>query len=474
MEEIANETSRQHSERESAWHELLANNCLENISTDEEQLRLARRARCFYVEEYILEKLQRYETMLECYLNNALRHESVFSYIERYARHPERQILPQIKKHFKHLLQIDTKETTRLIAEYFINEIRNFLAIIEDDKALSYGFLQSLHERSVPLTSTQSELLLELLLVEKPEFVTDFLQSTDTYRIDRALKLVNSHKQYNAAIYLYEKQGNYREAFNLSMQLLADADETNAEVCAQQISALCARASAFLSAKEREEYWFTLLKMILPRDDFKSITKLMLHEASQYVDLPSLVQLVMNTHNVSGSFGDIKDLLMSMLSSSHYETDAMAIAARILGNDLHLLFEKKRQEACTGLWVTSVRCVQCHNRLYNQTNVLVFSSCGHAMHERCAQEYEISVREASGVVCDSKTYTSEDVDDADNLSNVFKCPRCHVEFTENELNTPIYLSQPCVRVKPQQNQYNMMSDIKELGVLNLKAPPRRF
>ncbi|KAH8302034.1 hypothetical protein KR044_001966 [Drosophila immigrans] len=442
QEEIANESTRQHSERESAWHELLSSNCLVDISSDEEQLELAQRARCYYVVEYLLEKLRRYDNILECYINNPARHETMFAYMERHVDDSERCIFEQLVCHLGELVQINAQETTRLIALHYPGKIEQLLEQLSCQKPLLFRLLQCLNDRHNELKPMQMELLLELYCqLDTAEAVLQFLRDSNGYRLDKAIEIVQRHELQRAVIYLYEQQESYAKAFELAMELLRAADAADAPQEAKQLAELLARAAQTLPEQQLERCWFSLLQYILPQQELQSITKSMLHEASQHIDLHNLVQLIMNTHNVSSSFGDIKDLLMSMLINSRQETEALRRAADVLCNDLHSEFAAQRHVARRGLWVTSMRCVLCRQRLYDQTEVIVLGACGHALHQRCLNE-------------------QEDVE----TSELKQCRRC----ASSQQLTP--LSLPC----PNQHRLKSSSSQQELGTLQLKAPPRRF
>ncbi|KAH8365791.1 hypothetical protein KR093_004400 [Drosophila rubida] len=443
QENIANESARQHSERESAWHELLSSNCLVDISSDEEQLELAQRARCYYVVEYLLEKLQRYDNILDCYINNPARHETMFAYMERHVNASERCIYEQLSCHLGELLKINAQETTRLIALHYPDKIEALLEQLSCQQPLLFRLLQCLNDRHNELQPMQMELLLELYCqLEAAAAVLDFLRSSNGYRLDKAIEIVKRHELKRAVIYLYEQQESYAEAFELSMELLRAADADAAAKEAKQLAELLARSAQTLPEQQLERCWFTLLQYILPQQELQSITKSMLHEASQHIDLHNLVQLIMNTHNVSSSFGDIKDLLMSMLISSRQETEALRCAADVLCNDLHAEFAAQRLVARRGLWVTSMRCIICRQRLYDQTEVIVLGACGHALHQRCLNEKEAE-------------------------NELKQCRRCATSLPTQQL-TP--LSFPC----PSEHRLKQSSSRQELGTLQLKAPPRRF
>ncbi|XP_017844000.2 vacuolar protein sorting-associated protein 8 homolog [Drosophila busckii] len=444
QEHIAKESERQHSERESAWHELLSNNCLADISSDEEQLELAQRANCYYVVEYLLEKLQRYHNILSCYIKNPSRHESMFVYMELHVHDIERCIYAQVRNNLDQLLQINAKETTRVIALHFPDKIDELLEQLRTKPVELFSLLKCLNERQSKLQPAYLEKLLELYCQQQtPEAVLEFLHDTTGYRLDKAIEIVKQHQLQRAVIYLYEQQEYYAQAFDLSMELLQTASQETASGEAQLVAALLARAAQTLPADKLERCWFTLLQYVLPQQALQSIAKSMLHEASQHIDLQNLVQLIMNTHNVVSSFGDIKELLMSMLISSRQETEALRLAADVLCQDLHTQFAEKHRQARRGLWVTSMRCQLCRQRLYDQTEVIVLGVCGHAVHDRCLIEE----------------------------TPLQQCPRCTITLPtvpadETQL---AFTSLPC----PNQHLLQSSNSI-ELGALQLKAPPRRF
>ncbi|SPP85165.1 vacuolar protein sorting-associated protein 8 homolog [Drosophila guanche] len=446
QEHIEHESSRQHSERESAWHELLSSNCLADISSDEEQLALAERARCYYVVEYLLEKLQRYENILDCYIQNESRHETMFAYMERHVSVPGRCIYPQLKQHLRQLLTINAKETTRLLALHYPERIMQLLESLLEEEALLFCFLKCLNERQCELEAEQMELLLELFCkLETTAAVEHFLATNCGYRLEQAIAISKRHRLNRAVIYLYEKQESYAKAFELSMDMLRAAAGEQAVKEAQQISALLSRSVEKLPPQELERCWFTLLQYILPHQELQAITKAMLHEASQHIDLHNLVQLIMNTpHNVNSSFGDIKDLLMGMLDSSRHQTEALRTAADALCQNLHVQFARQQRVARRGLWITSTKCCICRQRLSNQTQFLVMGCCGHALHEDCLAECPQVPEE--------------------------ECPRCYA-------NIPLGVdgqSSSCLCLPKANRRLFSQSSAMEMGALQLKAPPRRF
>lgn len=418
-EELATsgESLREHSEREQTWLELLRSNCLSHLP-NEELLKVSRQSRCYRVAEFILEQLGQYEEIFECYLLDNFRHVELFSYITRYSEDDRRQVFPLLMENFKRILDINCEQTTQIVTEHFMRHMNQFLAQLEDSPEKLFIFLRRLLKQSIQLETRDCEKYLELLCLYQSEDVIEFLKSNDSYRLDFAVTTIKEHGMSTALIYLYEKQGDFQSAFVVAVDALKDAQECNAEMCALQVSGLCTRASSVLSEAEREELWFSLLQIVLSRTDLTQITKNILHSASEFVDLAKLVQLVLTSGTKTGNFGDIKHVLIGMLSNSAYETVLLETTSRVLGHDLHSVLAKEQRVARKGLCVKSIKCIICRSKLYNaaKDSITVFGNCGHALHMACTTRF-----------C-TITASSQSTDP----SNIVKlrCPRCDTVISE--------------------------------------------
>lgn len=437
-----NESSRQHFEREQAWLELLAADCLNHIPLHE-MMRMAEQSHCHRVTEYLYEQSQRYDDILQCYLKGPIRHEEMFTYIRRFASVPNRKIYYQIYDHFPQLLDINTEETVRVVVESFGSHVNSLVKLVSGNKKQLYGLLDSLLKTGWPLGAEDCEAYVGLLCQFNPENVESFLRSNDKYRLDVVLEMVKSYQLNGACMLIHEKQGDFESAFNIALELLKEAPESVAETTALQVSALCSRASEVLPENEREDLWFSLLHVILTRPDLTSITKNILHSAGNHVDLSKLVQLVLNSGTKTGNFGDIKHLLLGMLSNSQYETILLQTTARILGRDLHNLLAKEKKIASRGLCVKSIKCVMCRLRLKSQNHdsIVIFGNCGHPVHEECLSECK--------------------TDDP----NTIQCPRCGTTVAKSDM---MHIAQPKLDI----SSYQSLSSDPPPGVLQLSAPPR--
>ncbi|XP_052893448.1 vacuolar protein sorting-associated protein 8 homolog isoform X2 [Anopheles moucheti] len=463
---------REHFEREETWLDLLSSNCLDHIPT-EQLLEIARQNQCYQVAEYMLERLEKYEEIFDCYLLDEFRRMQLFSYISQHAIDSRRQIYPLFMKNLYLIVDLNCEQAARVVVDSFMRYLSHFLLVLEQANAPErlFRFLESLVRQSVQLETTDLERYLELLCQYRPEEVIDFLKSNDSYRLDNAVRTMKRFELSAPLIYLYEKQGDYQSAYAVAVGTLKDTLETSAEMSALQVSALCTRASAVLTESDREQLWFSLLHIILSRNDLTSITRNILHSASEFVDLSKLVQLVLTSSTNTGNFGDIKHLLIGMLSNSAYETLLLQTTSRILGEDLHAILARERRIAMRGLAVKSIKCIVCRSRLYNteRQSIVVMGDCGHAMHQQCAANFctvplELSTDSRVDGISGSG---SARVETAGSISSMkrLKCPRCDaVVIEERSFQTPecyvenIPFADSCSQESP--------------STLKLSAPPR--
>lgn len=384
-ESTEHESQRQHAEREQAWLELLVNDCLLHITMGD-QLRSARAAKCYRVVEYLLERRKCFDDILPCYLDDEFRHVELWNYLRRYAKTEERLIFEQMFSHFGQLLRIDAVELTRIVVDCFSANVPQLLRLLEPNESDSFRFMQELDKQHVTFEAADSERFIMLLCRFATDQVDSYLRRNDNYRIDTALVAVKAFQLSDSLIYLFEKQGNYEEAFKVSMDRLKDAPESMAETRALELSQLCTRAADVLSPKDGQRLWFAVIDAVLLRPDLSQITRNILHAASKDVDLSEMVQRIMQATRSenSGNFGDIRPILVGMLSNSRYETFMLQTTAKVLGDDLYAKLARAKSVTGRGLAVKSMRCVNCQTRLCGQ-DVQMFGSCGHAVHVACAK-----------------------------------------------------------------------------------------
>ena len=432
---------------------LMEANALSLRFTFEDLLEIAYRTKCFTVAQFILEKLKKYDQILECFIlgNNSY---ELFRYILEYKSVDERKIYQQIHDNFQSILEIDCEKVSKIVIEYYPICVPQFLKLVVEIPRLHYNFLDSLIKNgSVPLETSDYNRFLTLQCQYNPENVLEFLQNSNhTYDVQQATKVVEEKNLTTSMIFLYEKNGDYQKAFSLAMDLLNEAPESLAETYALKVSYLCMRASNVLSSSDREAYWFELIEAILSRSYLSSIVKQVLHLASSSVDLNKLVQLIMRDDGEgrNKNFGDIRHILIGMLSNFEYESLLLSTSQKILGRDMHKKLLKEKQSADVGIYCKSLKCSLCKRKLSdavktstegaeNLDEIIVFSGCGHSMHSSCYEKSE------------DKTCDNE---------NSINCP-CGVKVRASD---SIYLNKTRWNLIPEKN--DVTSD------LQLKAPTR--
>lgn len=436
---IPEETVREHSEREQAWLELLRTKCLPHIPTDH-LIELSLQARCHRVTEYLLLEQERFDEILDTYLCDSRRHIEMIHYIFRYASHSERQIFEQLSRNFNAFLDVNFEHVTKLVIEHYREKIPSLSTSLPPKAQNLFLFLDTLVREGIVLDPDLYETYVDLLCIYNPSNVLDFLKSTaETFRLQEVLDICTQHEIKDASIYLYEKCGNFDAAYQLSLENLQSSRSQTLEDRANEITGLCSRASQMLPLHEKEKFWFQWLEVVLNRPDLYSIMKSALHAASAHVDLTNLVQLVLSHSARQGNFGDIKDILVCMLSNSKYEAFSLKKAANILSSDLHVKLEKELHRSQRGLCIKSVKCMVCRKKLRHHLDqsIFVFGSCGHALHDACA-------------------------DIQKKLLGKMECPRCG-ESPEEDL-TPVELQKT-------SNLYLEGIKIKSSMTLETRAPP---
>lgn len=452
--------SRHHAEKEQTFMNLMEANALSSRFGCEELLELAYQTKCYLVAQFILEKLKKYDKIIECFILNNNSYE-LFRYIMEYKNNDERKIYQQFNDHFQAILEIDCEKTTKIVIEYYPICVPQFIKNVSGMPKLHYDFLRALIANgSLPLEPSDYNKFLTLQCQYNPEEVLEFLQnSSHSYDVQSALRVVEEKNLTSAMIFLYEKTGNHQKAFRLAMDLLKEAPESLAENYALKVGYLCMRASHVLNAADREAYWFELIEVILSKAYLSSIVKQILHLASSSVDLNKLVQLIMHDegNGKDKSFGDIKHILIGMLSNFEYETVLLKTSQNILSRDLHKKLLKEKQSAEVGIYCKILKCVLCKRKLSDAIKVgsestgdksdqiIVFSTCGHSIHNSCYQESR-------------KVNKNEDENDPN--INTITCNQCGMKIREND---SVYLN---------KTKWNLIPAGEVTSDLQLKAPTR--
>jgi hypothetical protein len=389
-----NSFHRQHVEKEQTFLNLLESNVLTDYFSYDELLEMSQNSNCFQAAQFIFEKLKRYDEIFQCFLQDKYRRSEVFNYILEFKNDDNRKIYQQIVENFACLIELDARKIANILVDFYPICIPKLRQSLSGDEKLMFLLLKNLVDLGFQLEVENYDRYLELLCQFEPEKVLDYLETNQNYEVESALKIVESFNLNQPLIYMYEKNCEYKKAFDLALGLLKESPESVAESQALQVSSLCFRASHNLNESDREFLWFELIKEILTRSDLNNIVKNVLLVSGNFVDLTRLVQLIMDICDGSKSFGDIKHILTGMLTNFEYESLLLQTTARIQERDLNGLLVKEKMSCMNGIYVKSLKCGLCNAKLLQsmlveekpEDQVIVFSVCGHSVHNSCFQK----------------------------------------------------------------------------------------
>ncbi|XP_068082015.1 vacuolar protein sorting-associated protein 8 homolog isoform X2 [Anabrus simplex] len=411
-------TMGHHEERQQALLELIRAGGLQHYDQDR-LLNQAHKASFFRVCELLYEQRHEYDKILQCYLLDPLRRPQVFSYLRNilllYSNTGERRLIEsKVLENIKELLDIDAVRTGQIVMLHLSRMLPAILNKLENDPPVLFQFLKGLfdyRESHAGLSHLKEELEFEPQLVERylhlmcqysPTKVYSFLVSSDGYRLDQALQIMKQHKQVEATAYLLEKTGDFQGALNLLLtkldaeieQALDSSSNTNLVDLTGHLIGLCQRGSAMLDETGRRAMWFPLLESLMrPQRELQSkhpvlqeLTQQLLTSMSGYVSLPAMLQVILkDPAYTGGKFGDIRELMMGMLTNSCYEETLLQTTSRLLGTDLHHKLAKLMAESQRALSPRSFVCVLCRKALdtIKDTENCVLFKCGHFYHSSC-------------------------------------------------------------------------------------------
>uniref|UniRef100_A0A1Y1MXN6 Vacuolar protein sorting-associated protein 8 central domain-containing protein n=2 Tax=Photinus pyralis TaxID=7054 RepID=A0A1Y1MXN6_PHOPY len=307
---------RDHSEREQAWIDLLNGQKMGHLDLDA-QLQTALDAKCYKVVECIYEKQGKFANILECYLNDKVRHVEVFSYIRKYISDEERCIRQQFMANFKTLVDVDSKRTADVVIENYSKLAEQLCCILETDSELLYKFLSQIIYTDVKLSPKTTEEYLRLLCMKNPSAVYSYVK-LNLCRVEEALKITQKYQMHSSVAWLLEQSGDFEQALNLLLRhnMIDSALE------------VCIRGSEHLDAKETQKLWLELLKHPTVVENISM--RELLHSAAPHVPPAQLLELV-----TDANLGDIKVLVEGMLSDCEHDIQLLNSTFKILSCDLH-------------------------------------------------------------------------------------------------------------------------------------------
>eukprot|EP00053_Salpingoeca_punica_P019812 m.202930 g.202930 ORF g.202930 m.202930 type:complete len:1369 (+) comp17729_c0_seq1:162-4268(+) len=377
-----------HEERQQALLELL--NAGGIVQFDENRLlRLALSAKFLRVCELIYERRGEASLILPCYLNDPARRSQVFAFLHQALQSPRYTDVEKSKlqdatiSSTRELVLVDPQATARFMLLHFnvaLNDIvRSLQSAPLEQLAFLHGVFQAKQSgeefEGMTIAPDIHELYLELLCQHRPTFVYVHLRNVAEYRIDECLEICQRYRISDATCWLLERKGRIREALALLLAGLktklaqlntafeqfekqgkaGDTDERAValagirDLLAVSIQ-MCLRVSPHMEEADVKDIWFSLLdEVVVPQREMKKKLKTTLAEYVQIIrDLtryvvnsmmglvpaPATLKKVMEDSSFTGTFGEMKDLILGMLETFNYEFTLMETTNRIVETDL--------------------------------------------------------------------------------------------------------------------------------------------
>ncbi|XP_076019351.1 vacuolar protein sorting-associated protein 8 homolog [Genypterus blacodes] len=427
-----------HTERQQVLLELLQVGGV--VQFDEGRLlALAEKAEFFQICEFLYEKKNQHDKIMECYLRDPLRKVEIFSYIHNllsmpgYGPEEKQSVRDKTLQHIQELVALDPSRSADLVTFHFSDEVRPIISQLQDEQLL-VRFLGCLLEpkdshQSGPVLTLEHdlhELQLGLLSRFAPQQLMAFLQTSQQYRLEEAIQISERYEHNEATAYLLERKGDAHGAFTVLLKTLKDKlsvltpqseagsdggneDEErksavrNAEGSLNEIIALCQRSSQNLGQSQREGLWFPLLEAMMASQKqlkgstgkhtsevLKELTMKVLNSMSSFIPLPAIIQRILQDPVYGkGKLAEIQGLILGMLDTFTYEQTLLETTTSLLNHDLHWSLAHLRAAVTRGLHPRQDHCNIClqqYKRRQASAEEIIVFSCGHLYHFQCLQE----------------------------------------------------------------------------------------
>ncbi|XP_053731744.1 vacuolar protein sorting-associated protein 8 homolog [Synchiropus splendidus] len=427
-----------HAERQQALLQLLQVGGV--VQFDETSLlAMAEEAKFYQICEFLYEKKNLHDKILDCYLRDPLRKVEVFSYIHNllsmpgYSAEDKNMVKVKALQQMKELVGLNQEKSADLALLHFNEELQQIVSQLQDDE-LTFKFLRSLlksREDLGPGDDLPCELYehqIQLMCRFAPDHLVNFLHSSH-YRLDQALSITETHQHSEARAYLLQKKGDIHGAFTVLLEFLqgklqlltpdnseeqtVKGDEeqwlekktlmTTLNDSLNDIINLLHSNSAKLDQAQKEVLWFLLLEATMAphkkmkglntkhtSEALKELTMKVLNNMSSFISLPAIIQRILKDPVYSkAKLSEIQDLILGMLDTFNYEQTLLETTTSLLNHDLHWSLAHLRAAVTKGLHPRQDYCNIClqqYKKKQESIEEVIVFRCGHPYHSQCLQQ----------------------------------------------------------------------------------------
>ncbi|XP_057331528.1 vacuolar protein sorting-associated protein 8 homolog [Microplitis mediator] len=408
-------------ERENAVLQLIYNNKLNGI-TDNTLLNLAQRVNYYRISQVIYTARDDWISVCKCFISDCYRQHQVWPWLEKLSTS---ELTKVILVNITALVTIDVDRISNLIAKRIPTKINNIIEKLnnennENNSRLEYSLLLSFYQLNqykedeqdyikLELSTQHLERLLILMCEYEPTRVVNHMNGPHGCRLDQALIIVQNANHQEAIALMFEKMGNYQDAFELLLNKLQQQlsiyynnnnNSNNSNIpnndeiiitATINISGLCRRSAGNLD-------WMPLVETVLQPYNSNNnnnnnnrveilrgkLLKVVLEALSGTNALSIVLERILkHPLATSGTVGDIRQLLTGVLTHSRYEQVLVEKTAKLVSLELHESLKKTLRDAGRACASTCTVCPVCRKIFSQSTDYTVFFCCGHGFHLQC-------------------------------------------------------------------------------------------
>lgn len=310
------------------------------------------------VSELLYSAREDWIAVCKCMMLESSRHYDIWPWLEHL---PITSLDQVISYNASTLITINANQFAMVIATRLHNKINVILQSFNNNLNLKYNLLGALYQIaqykeediSLQLTTEHLEKYLALMCQLEPERVVAHIHGPHGCRLDEALKIVKKFNCKDAEAIMLEKLGSYQDAFNLllkefetHLEMYQQNNSSENEIIhiAAQLAGICRRSAGNLD-------WVPLVEAVFRSHSGNNkqkidklsgkLLRLILESLSGTTILSSILeQILRNPLAMSGTMGDIRQLLFGVFTQSRYEQTLVETTARLVSLELHKALEK--------------------------------------------------------------------------------------------------------------------------------------
>ncbi|XP_076360932.1 vacuolar protein sorting-associated protein light isoform X2 [Tachypleus tridentatus] len=284
----------------------------------------------------------------------------------------EHNLFSVIHDKLEELMELDTKEATRLLVEN-VDKVPITLVVskLSDKLQLLYHYLDRLFQKDPELGEDHHGLLVQLYAEFDPHRLLSFLQSSNNYPLETALEICRQRSLVEEEVFLLGRMGNTRDALCLITEKLGDIKQ----------------AITFCKEHDDVDLWKDLIRYSKDKPHFITV---LLQNIGTHVDPIILIQEIPQGMEIPG----LRDSLVKILQDYNLQISLREGCKKILVSDCYGLLERLNKQHRRGIVIQEDQvCQACHRKVLVKDpryaeDINVFY-CKHSFHKDCLRVSEL-------------------------------------------------------------------------------------